>query len=109
MFCQSMWKTARHVSQEAGASKISAQQSNQKINSLSRTHDTAGFGLNAIVRIQAMPVREPYASLIQDLYQSGYAIHTIRSYGWHLHRLATWLQEERVKEPKQIEHKIMKR
>lgn len=74
--------------------------------------NSTGFDLSAIIRIPGAPVGEPYCSLIREfllsLYQGGYAKQTIRSYGWHLNRLADWLQTKGIEEPQQIERKVLR-
>lgn len=49
---------------------------------------------------------EPYNVLIQQyllmMYQKGMAVTTIKTYGWHLNRFATWLVEHGVYHPERI-------
>lgn len=54
---------------------------------------------------------EPYRSLILQflkmLYQEGHSQRTIDSYGWHLNKLAIWLQQQRVASPDQLSNEMI--
>ncbi len=61
---------------------------------------------NTLPVIPGPAPEEPYRSMIQQflalLYQDGYSVTTIASYGWHLNKLAIWLVKKEIRHPDQV-------
>lgn len=54
---------------------------------------------------------DPLDSLIENflltLYQAGYSEYTVRSYGWHLYKMAVWLNHHKVTRPRQVKPQLL--
>jgi len=66
------------------------------------THNT----LSMLPKIPGQVPEEPYLTYVRQfllkLYQEGYSMSTLKTYGWHMYKLGLWLTENGISTPDQV-------